>query len=229
MTTLDSVLLAPLEADIPQVVRELCLSLDNFWFSAHLLDLLHQAGALGQAEGLGAGLREFLLLDLATCLCSHHSLADWCALFGPLPSAGSPTCTAFALESSHRYREEEKQGDQHGDRERPAQHSHSDVLGTWHESASKLEQRRSNGLGAQVGGLEVHHLPGGQDPRRVLHQWHLLLHRLAGQSWCLHSFLRSAHLPWQSSTNLWRNQSLVRQPLFFTPSFGQSWRPSTSW
>ena len=182
MTTLDSVLLAPLEADIPQVVRELCLSLDNFWFSAHLLDLLHQAGALGQAEGLGAGLREFLLLDLATCLCSHHSLADWCALFGPLPSAGSPTCTAFALESSHRYREEEKQGDQHGDRERHAQHSHSDVLGAWHESASKLEQRRSNGLGAQVGGLEVHHLPGGQDPRRVLHQWNLLLHRPAGQS-----------------------------------------------
>ena len=74
MTTLDSVLLAALEADIPQVVRELCLSLDNFWFSAHLLDLLHHAGALGQAEGLGAGLREFLLLDLATCLCSHHSL-----------------------------------------------------------------------------------------------------------------------------------------------------------
>ncbi len=197
MTTLDSVLLAPLEADIPQVVRELCLSLDNFWFSAHLLDLLHQAGALGQAEGLGAGLREFLLLDLATCLCSHHSLADWCALFGPLPSAGSPTCTAFALESSHRYREEEKQGDQHGDRERPAQHSHSDVLGAWHESASKLEQRRSNGLGAQVGGLEVHHLPGGQDPRRVLHQWNLLLHRPAGQSWCLNSCLGSAHLPWQ--------------------------------
>ena len=118
MTTLDSVLLAPLEADTPQVVRELCLSQDNFWFSAHLLDLLHKAGALGQAEGLGAGLREFLLLDLATCLCNHHSLADWCALFGPLPSAGSPTCTAFALESSHRYREEEKQGDQHGDRER---------------------------------------------------------------------------------------------------------------
>ncbi len=31
MTTLDSVLLADLEADIPQVVTELCLSLDN-WF-----------------------------------------------------------------------------------------------------------------------------------------------------------------------------------------------------
>ena len=111
MTTLDSVLLADLEADIPQVVRELCLSLDNFWFSVHLLDLLHHADALGQAEG-----------------------------------------------------------DQHGGREKPAQHSHSDKQGAWHESASKLEQRRSNGLGAQVSGLEVHHLPGGQDPRRVLHQ-----------------------------------------------------------
>ena len=79
--------MAPLEADIPQMVRELCLSLDNFWFSAHLLDLLHHDG-----------------------------------------------------------------------RERPAQHSHSDVQGAWHESASKLEQRRSNGLGAHVSGLEVHHL-----------------------------------------------------------------------
>ena len=126
MTTLDSVLLADLEADIPQVVRELCLSLDNFWFSVHLLDLLHHDG-----------------------------------------------------------------------RERPAQHSHSDMQGAWHESASKWQQRRSNGLGAQVSGLEVHHLPGRQDPRRVLHQWHLLLHRPAGQSWYLHSCLRSAHLPCQ--------------------------------
>ena len=45
MTTLD-----PVGAPGPQLVRELCLSLDNFWFSAHLLDLLHHAGALGQAE-----------------------------------------------------------------------------------------------------------------------------------------------------------------------------------
>ena len=56
-------------------MRELCLSLDNFWFSSHLLDLLHWGGSLGQGEGgLGAGLREFLLLDYATALCSHHSL-----------------------------------------------------------------------------------------------------------------------------------------------------------
>ena len=79
MTTLD-----PVGAPGPQLVRELCLSLDNFWFSAHLLDLLHHAGALGQAEG---------------------------------------------------------------GRERPAQHSHSDVQGALHESASKRQQRRSNGLG----------------------------------------------------------------------------------
>ena len=32
------------------------------------------------------------------------------------------------------------------------------MQGAWHESASKLEQRRSNGLGAQVSGLKVHHL-----------------------------------------------------------------------
>jgi len=82
MTTLDSVLLAVLEADVPQVIRELCLTLDNFWFSSHLLDLLHHTGGLaggwkGEEEGgnkIGAGLREFLLLDFATSLCSHNSL-----------------------------------------------------------------------------------------------------------------------------------------------------------
>ena len=78
MTTLDSVLLAVLEADIPQVIRELCPTLDNFWFSSHLLDLLHHTGGLagGWKEGastVGAGLREFLLLDYATSLCSHNS------------------------------------------------------------------------------------------------------------------------------------------------------------
>jgi len=73
MTTLDSVLLAGLEGDVPQVMRELCLSLDNFWYSAHLLDLLqHSTGLAGEAGG--AGLREFLLLEYSTSLCSHNSL-----------------------------------------------------------------------------------------------------------------------------------------------------------
>lgn len=73
MTTLDSVLLAGLEGDVPQVMRELCLSLDNFWYSAHLLDLLqHSTGLAGEAGG--AGLREFLLLEYSTSLASHNSL-----------------------------------------------------------------------------------------------------------------------------------------------------------
>jgi len=84
MTTLDSVLLAAVETDIPQVFRELCLTLDNFWFSSHLLDLLHHTGQLsslsevpgnnGEGSLAGAGLREFLLLDYATSLLSHNSL-----------------------------------------------------------------------------------------------------------------------------------------------------------
>jgi len=153
--------LAPLEADIPQVVRELCLSLDNFWFSAHLLDLLHHDG-----------------------------------------------------------------------RERPAQHSHSDVQGAWHESASKLEQRRSNGLGAQVSGLEVHHLLADK-----------ILAEYSTSGTFSSTDLNSPGASIVVSDRLtflgkyrefyklvvWRNQSLVRQPLFFTHSFGQSWRPSTSW
>ena len=71
-----------LEADIPQVIRELCLTLDYFWFSSHMLDLLHHAGGLvsGWKEGeegtstVGAGLSEFFLLDYATFLCSYNSL-----------------------------------------------------------------------------------------------------------------------------------------------------------
>ena len=65
MTTLDSVLLAVLEADIPELIREICLTLDNFWFSSHLLDLFHNTGGLagGWKEGeegtstVGVGLR----------------------------------------------------------------------------------------------------------------------------------------------------------------------------
>jgi len=89
MTALDSVILAALQTDIPQVVNELCTTLDNFWFPAHLMDLLFHAevvlsgnggnGKTGNGNGNGVietneALREFLLLDYATCLMSHHSL-----------------------------------------------------------------------------------------------------------------------------------------------------------
>ena len=74
-------------------MHELCTTLDNFWFPAHLLDLLHHAdeidhighhqphggerdggGGVGETAQLqpGPGLREFLLLDYASCLMSHR-------------------------------------------------------------------------------------------------------------------------------------------------------------
>jgi nuclear pore complex protein Nup85 len=77
MTSLDSVLLGIIELDIPEVVRELCQTLDSFWFPAHLLDLLQHTGVMNtesRNSSFGAGLREFLLLDYATCLMSHNSL-----------------------------------------------------------------------------------------------------------------------------------------------------------
>ena len=70
-----------MELDISQVMNELCNTLDNFWYPAHLLDLLHHAGVLESNLGqqneqlqAGASLREFLLLEYATCLMTHHSL-----------------------------------------------------------------------------------------------------------------------------------------------------------
>ena len=70
-----------MELDVSQVMSELCNTLDNFWYPAHLLDLLHHSGNLESNLGqqneylqAGASLREFLLLEYATCLMTHHSL-----------------------------------------------------------------------------------------------------------------------------------------------------------
>ena len=70
-----------MELDISQVMNELCNTLDNFWYPSHLLDLLHHAGNLESNLGqqneqlqAGASLREFLLLEYATCLMTHGSL-----------------------------------------------------------------------------------------------------------------------------------------------------------
>ena len=88
MTTLDSVLLAVMEMDMSQVMNELCNTLDNFWYPAHLLDLLHHSGNLESNLGqqneqiqAGASLREFLLLEYATCLMTHNSLWQVGALY----------------------------------------------------------------------------------------------------------------------------------------------------
>lgn len=77
LTSLDSVLLGIIELDIPEVIRELCLTLDNFWFPAHLLDLIQHSGVMNVESrniSLSSGLREYLLLDYATSLMSHKSL-----------------------------------------------------------------------------------------------------------------------------------------------------------
>ena len=88
MTTLDSVLLAVMEMDMSQVMNELCNTLDNFWYPAHLLDLLHHSGGLESNLGqqneqiqAGASLREFLILEYATCLMTHNSLWQVGALY----------------------------------------------------------------------------------------------------------------------------------------------------
>ena len=62
-------------------MNELCTTLDNLWFPSHLLDLLHHADQLQESSSpdgcdlqAGESLREFLLLEYATCLMSHSSL-----------------------------------------------------------------------------------------------------------------------------------------------------------
>ncbi|CAB4066217.1 NUP85 [Lepeophtheirus salmonis] len=74
MCTLDSVILATIEMDVPAIMHELCSTLDNFWFPAHLLDLLFHSESLeeqgpnnkGASSISYSGLREFLLLEYAT-------------------------------------------------------------------------------------------------------------------------------------------------------------------
>jgi nuclear pore complex protein Nup85 len=77
-------------------MNELCTTLDNLWFPAHLLDLLHHADQLQDAINsdsndfqAGESLREFLLLEYATCLMSNSSLwqvgvlyLDYCPVQG---------------------------------------------------------------------------------------------------------------------------------------------------
>jgi len=46
LTSLDSVLLGLTELDLPEVVKELCMTLDSLWFPAHLLDMLCHANTV---------------------------------------------------------------------------------------------------------------------------------------------------------------------------------------
>ncbi|XP_069398221.1 nuclear pore complex protein Nup85 isoform X2 [Ovis canadensis] len=80
---LDNILMAAFEFDIHQVIKECSLALSNWWFVAHLTDLLDHCKLL-QSHNLyfGSNMREFLLLEYASGLFAHHSLwqlgVDYC-------------------------------------------------------------------------------------------------------------------------------------------------------
>lgn len=87
---LNSILLAAFEFDIHQVIKDCSIALNNWWFVAHLTDLLDHCKLL-QSHNLhfGSNLREFLLLEYASGLFTHHSLwqlavdyFDHCPEFG---------------------------------------------------------------------------------------------------------------------------------------------------
>lgn len=87
---LDSILLAAFEFDIHQVIKDCSIALNNWWFVAHFTDLLDHCKLL-QSHNLhfGSNLREFLLLEYASGLFTHHSLwqvavdyFDHCPEFG---------------------------------------------------------------------------------------------------------------------------------------------------
>ncbi|XP_017277247.1 nuclear pore complex protein Nup85 [Kryptolebias marmoratus] len=87
---LDNILLAAFEFDIHQVIKDCSIALNNWWFVAHLTDLLDHCKLL-QSHNLhfGSNLREFLLLEYAAGLFTHHSLwqcavdyFDHCPEFG---------------------------------------------------------------------------------------------------------------------------------------------------
>ncbi|KAM6473325.1 nuclear pore complex protein Nup85 [Liasis olivaceus] len=87
---LDSILLAAFEFDIHQVIKECSIALSNWWFVAHLTDLLDHCNLL-QSHNLyfGSNMREYLLLEYASGLFAHHSLwqlavdyFDYCPEYG---------------------------------------------------------------------------------------------------------------------------------------------------
>ncbi|XP_067860560.1 nuclear pore complex protein Nup85 [Heptranchias perlo] len=87
---LDQILLAAFEFNIHQVLKDCSTVLNNWWFVAHLTDLLDHCNLL-QSHNLhfGSNLREFLILEYASGLFCHDSLwqlavdyFDHCPQFG---------------------------------------------------------------------------------------------------------------------------------------------------
>uniref|UniRef100_A0A8C6JHG2 Nuclear pore complex protein Nup85 n=1 Tax=Melopsittacus undulatus TaxID=13146 RepID=A0A8C6JHG2_MELUD len=87
---LDTILMAAFAFEIHEVIKECSIALSNWWFVAHLTDLLDHCKLL-QSHNLyfGSNMREFLLLEYASGLFSHHSLwqlgvsyFDYCPEYG---------------------------------------------------------------------------------------------------------------------------------------------------
>ncbi|XP_012258938.2 nuclear pore complex protein Nup85 [Athalia rosae] len=75
---LDHVILALMESDLHQVIKEIQHMSDNGWFAAHLTNLLYNCGRLDIMDkhqmNVTSQLHESLILDYATTLMGHHSL-----------------------------------------------------------------------------------------------------------------------------------------------------------
>lgn len=86
---LDRILLAALELNVLEVIKQSSQHFDSWWFVAHLTDLLHHADMLHDGDGGEVTLREFLLSEYACSLTSHVSMwefaidyFDQCPMFG---------------------------------------------------------------------------------------------------------------------------------------------------
>lgn len=63
--------------DLLKTIKLCSSSFSNWWFPAHLTDLLYHTGKLDNEKmKYGERLREFLLLDYASSLFSHERLVD---------------------------------------------------------------------------------------------------------------------------------------------------------
>ncbi|XP_058805401.1 nuclear pore complex protein Nup85 [Phymastichus coffea] len=78
LLTLDNIILALMESDLHQVIKEIQYMNDNGWFAAHLTDLLFHCGRLNIMDKHQVNvtdlLHESLILDYGSTLMSHHSL-----------------------------------------------------------------------------------------------------------------------------------------------------------
>lgn len=90
MKHLDRVLLAALQYDVLQVIKEIQIMTENGWFVAHLTDLLFHSGQLISLDKMDSSvstrLRDSFLLDYGSILMAHNSLwqvglnyLDYCA------------------------------------------------------------------------------------------------------------------------------------------------------